>query len=290
MSAQTPTSDNSLEAGLLSTVDEKRALENSTNPPRAPGTQQKNRMTTLRRFLVALTVSVLVSLTIAAQIPVQARGNVNDVAVNDGAAGEQTLAQIISDALGNKFVQIAKRQNNNSTSEPTETPPTSQGPEPTSQEPSQEPTQPPTSNPPPTSQTPEPTTPEPTPSSTDKNPGTSSDEPSSSSLGSTDPIPSSSTLSPSSSSSQVPSSSKRPEPTSSSNKQTTSRSATTNTRTSTLPGGGITVITSTSYYDVVPQPTGDGSGSDPELQNAAPGQNAIAIIPALFGIVAAMAL
>lgn len=109
MSAQTPTSDNSLEAGLLSTVDEKRALENSTNPPRAPGTQQKNRMTTLRRFLVALTVSVLVSLTIAAQIPVRARGNVNDVAVNDGAAGEQTLAQIIRSVFPQGPVEAFRR-------------------------------------------------------------------------------------------------------------------------------------------------------------------------------------
>lgn len=52
-------------------------------------------MATLRRFLIALTVSVLVSLTIAAQVPIRARANVNDVAVNDGAAGEQTFAQII---------------------------------------------------------------------------------------------------------------------------------------------------------------------------------------------------
>lgn len=60
--------------------------------------------------------------------------------------------------------------------------------------------------------------------------------------------------------------------------------------TSTRPDGGVTTITSTSYYDVEPteQPD-DDDDDDPDLQDAAPRAGA-ALLPVLGAVVGVMML
>lgn len=62
--------------------------------------------------------------------------------------------------------------------------------------------------------------------------------------------------------------------------------------TSTRPDGGVTTITSTSYYDIEPtsNPDDDDDGDDdPDLQDAAPRAGA-ALLPVLGAVAAAMML
>lgn len=67
MPANTPTNDNFLEAGLL---DEKRVLQTPSSNPSGQAAQQNRNMTAIRRLLVALTVSVLVTVAVARTYPV----------------------------------------------------------------------------------------------------------------------------------------------------------------------------------------------------------------------------
>lgn len=239
--------------------DEKRHQHETGLPQPVSTSNQKRKMATSKRVFIAVLLGMLVSLTLA----LAPRMNCLQHRASTEESSEE-LHKLLHDHLPQKFkdgvyptdeeavdalhddhaeiatsiVQLARRQNTNSTSDdPTVTNTSGDDPGPTD-EPTNTPDEPTVTRSTTTTSTRStPTTPKPTPTADD-------DE---------------------------------PEPTKKSS--TKSRSSTVKTHTSTLPGGDVTIVTSTSFYDVLPEPT--GGANDPDLQDAAP-RAAVAAMPALL--------